>query len=283
MRVVSQIAEVREAVQSYKAAGERVGFVPTMGNLHAGHLDLVSRAGKVCERTVASIFVNPTQFDREDDLNAYPRTLEADLEQLKAHGVDLVFCPTPAEMYPQGGLVTQVDIPAISSLLEGSSRPGHFRGVATVVCKLFNIVAPDVAVFGQKDFQQLMLIRQMVADLDLPVEIIGAPTVRESDGLAMSSRNNRLTAGQRQLAPHLNRVLRDLEAQLKSGETGFDALEQQAMSAVESAGLRPDYITVCDASTLMSPKQGDKNLVILAAAYLGDIRLIDNIPVTLSE
>ena len=282
MRVISYIAELREAVQAFKAAGERVGFVPTMGNLHAGHLDLVSRAGQICERTVASIFVNPTQFDREDDLNAYPRTLEADLKHLEAQGVDLVFYPNASEMYPQGGLVTQVDIPSLSSLLEGSSRPGHFRGVATVVCKLFNIVAPDVAVFGQKDFQQLMVIRQMVADLNLPVEIIGAPTVREADGLAMSSRNNRLTPDQRSLAPNVNRVLRIIETKLKAGEKAFEALQQQAMADLERAGLKPDYITVCAAKTLMPATEEDNDLVILAAAYLGDIRLIDNIPVSLS-
>lgn len=282
MRVISQISELREAVQAFKVAGERVGFVPTMGNLHAGHLDLVSRAGKLCQRKVVSIFVNPTQFDRADDLSAYPRTLEADLKHLDAQGVDLVFYPNASEMYPQGGLVTQVDIPSLSSLLEGSSRPGHFRGVATVVCKLFNIVAPDVAVFGQKDFQQLMVIRQMVADLNLPVEIIGAPTVREADGLAMSSRNNRLTPEQRSLAPNISRVLRKLEEQLKSGERGFEALQQQAVVDLEYAGLKPDYITVCNAATLTPAAQIDKDLVILAAAYLGDIRLIDNVPVSLS-
>lgn len=282
MRVISQISELREAVQAFKVAGERVGFVPTMGNLHAGHLDLVSRAGKLCQRKVVSIFVNPTQFDRADDLSAYPRTLEADLKHLDAQGVDLVFYPNASEMYPQGGLVTQVDIPSLSSLLEGSSRPGHFRGVATVVCKLFNIVAPDVAVFGQKDFQQLMVIRQMVADLNLPVEIIGAPTVREADGLAMSSRNNRLTPEQRSLAPNISRVLRKLEEQLKSGERGFEALQQQAVADLEYAGLKPDYITVCNAATLTPAAQTDKDLVILAAAYLGDIRLIDNVPVSLS-
>lgn len=282
MRVISQIAELREAVQAFKVAGERVGFVPTMGNLHAGHLDLVARASQVCERTVASIFVNPTQFDREDDLNAYPRTLEADLKHLEAQGVDVVFYPNASEMYPQGGLVTQVDIPALSGLLEGASRPGHFRGVATVVCKLFNIVAPDVAVFGQKDFQQLMVIRQMVADLNLPVDIVGAPTVREADGLAMSSRNNRLTPDQRALAPNLNRVLRGIEAKLKAGEKTFEVLQQQAMADLACSGLRPDYITVCAAKTLMPATEAEKELVILAAAYLGDIRLIDNIPVSLS-
>ena len=282
MRVISQISELREAVQAFKASGERVGFVPTMGNLHAGHLDLVSRAGNLCERKVVSIFVNPTQFDRADDLNAYPRTLEADLKHLDSQGVDLVFYPNAAEMYPQGGLVTQVDIPSLSGLLEGSSRPGHFRGVATVVCKLFNIVAPDVAVFGQKDFQQLMVIRQMVADLNLPVEIVGAPTVREADGLAMSSRNNRLTPGQRSLAPAISRVLRKLEEQLKSGERGFEVLQQQAVADLEHSGLKPDYVTVCNAATLTPAAQADKDLVILAAAYLGDIRLIDNVQVSLN-
>jgi len=282
MQVITSIAELRAAIQAFKSNGDKVGFVPTMGNLHEGHLDLVRRASEKAQCTVVSIFVNPTQFDREDDLTAYPRTMKDDLVKLEAIGTDIVFCPEPKEMYPHGGLVTQVDVPAIGSLLEGSSRPGHFCGVAPVVCKLFNIVSPDVAVFGQKDFQQLMLIRQMVADLDMPLEIIGAPTVREKDGLAMSSRNNLLTTEQRVLASELNRLLEQIEAKLLDGNKAFEVLQEESVRALVSAGFRPDYVKVCNAKTLQLAEQRDSELVILAAAFLGDIRLIDNIPVTVS-
>lgn len=280
MRVITRIAELHEAIADYKQQDERVGFVPTMGNLHAGHLDLVDKAMAQSDRVVVSIFVNPTQFDRSDDLVAYPRTMNEDLAQLARLGVDLVFSPEPAEMYPHGGLVTEVDVPAISHLLEGESRPGHFKGVATVVCKLFNIVMPDVAVFGQKDFQQLALIKQMVTDLDMPIEIIGAPTVRESNGLAMSSRNNRLSTEQLRIAPLLYQVLKQLEAQLRQGD--FNLLAQQdAMQALAESGFKPDYIKVCSATTLLPANESDQDVVILAAAYLGDIRLIDNLQVSL--
>jgi len=282
MQLITSIAQLRATIKRYKQSGETVGFVPTMGNLHAGHLDLVSRAGERTNRTVVSIFVNPTQFDRQDDLDKYPRTMEADLAKLEEMGVDLVFSPDAKEMYPHGGLVTQVDIPEISRLLEGSSRPGHFCGVATVVCKLFNIVQPDVVVFGQKDFQQLMLIRQMVADLDMPLEVLAAPTMRETDGLAMSSRNNRLSEEQRQLAPQLQRVLQHIEIQLSEGDKAFETLESQAIQELASLGFKPDYIHICNAQSLLAATELDKELVILAAAYLGDIRLIDNIPLQLA-
>ncbi|RVU81785.1 pantoate--beta-alanine ligase [Leucothrix sargassi] len=282
MQVIKTIAQLRAAIHSFKLNGHKVGFVPTMGNLHEGHLDLVKRASEKAGCTVVSIFVNPTQFDRKDDLDAYPRTMEADIAKLEAIGTDIVFCPEPEEMYPHGGLVTQIDVPSITTLLEGESRPGHFSGVATVVCKLFNIVAPDLAVFGQKDFQQLMLIRQMVADLDMPLEIIGAPTVRGQDGLAMSSRNNRLTPEQRALAPELNKILVGIEQQLLQGNTEFDSLQSQANQALIEAGFKEDYIKICRAKTLHYAQKGDRELVILAAAFLGDVRLIDNIPVTLS-
>ena len=281
MQVITSIAQLRKAINTVKSKGHVVGFVPTMGNLHEGHLDLVKRAADKAQCTVVSIFVNPTQFDRADDLDAYPRTMEADLAKLEGIGTDIVFCPEPKEMYPHGGLVTQVDVPAIGSLLEGSSRPGHFCGVATVVCKLFNIVAPDLAVFGQKDFQQLMVIRQMVADLDMPLEIIGAPTMREKDGLAMSSRNSRLTAEQREISPVLNKLLEQLKAKLLEGNKAFEALQEEVTSALAEAGFKPDYIKVCNAKTLQLAKQGDNELVILAAAFLGDVRLIDNVPLTL--
>lgn len=282
MQIVHSIAQLRAILQNYRLAGESVGLVPTMGNLHAGHLDLVRIAGDHAVRKVVSIFVNPTQFDKKDDLDKYPRTLKEDLAKLDSMGVDLVFAPEPAEMYPHGDLVTLVDVPGIGSLLEGSSRPGHFRGVATVVTKLFNIVSPDVAVFGQKDFQQLMLIRQMVSDLDMPIEIVEAPTMREPDGLAMSSRNNRLSEAQRALAPNLQRVLKQIEIQLSEGVKTFGALQEAAMAELDALGFRSDYVRICQAQTLQPAQPEDKSLVILAAAYVGEVRLIDNIPVQLT-
>ena len=281
MQIVHSIAQLRAIIRNYRLAGDTIGLVPTMGNLHEGHLDLVKRLEVESTRKVVSIFVNPTQFEKQDDLDKYPRTMEEDLAKLEALGVDLVFSPEPDEMYPQGRLVTQVDIPEISCLLEGSSRPGHFRGVATVVTKLFNSVAPDVAVFGQKDFQQLMLIRQMVADLDMPIQIIAAPTMRENDGLAMSSRNNRLTVEQRKLAPNVYRVLQHVEIQLSEGVKDFEVLQNTAMAELDGLGFKSDYISICNANTLKTADSADKELVILVAAYLGEIRLIDNIPVQL--
>ena len=282
MQVVHSIAQLRAIIKNYRLAEDTIGLVPTMGNLHEGHLELVARAGEETSRQVVSIFVNPTQFEKQDDLDKYPRTMEEDLVKLDALGVDLVFAPEPSEMYPQGRLVTHVDIPEISCLLEGSSRPGHFRGVATVVTKLFNIVAPDVAIFGQKDFQQLMLIRQMVADLDMPINVIASPTRRENDGLAMSSRNNRLTAEQRQLAPNVYRVLQHVEIQLSEGIKDFESLQKAAMAELDELGFKSDYVSICNANTLLAAQEADKELVILVAAYMGEIRLIDNIPVQLT-
>ena len=282
MRVITIIAELRDIVKTYKQNSERVGFVPTMGNLHQGHLDLVKKSSANADRTVVSIFVNPTQFDQAGDLDAYPRTLQEDLEQLDGLGVDLVFSPESVEMYPHGGLVTEVDVPNISSLHEGRSRPGHFRGVATVVCKLFNIVRPDLAVFGQKDFQQLALIRQMVSDLDMPIEIIGAPTVREDDGLAMSSRNSRLTSGQRKISANIYRMLKRLEEKIITGSRNYKHLQDEAAKALSDLGFSPDYILVCNANSLKVADENDQDLVILLAAYLGEVRLIDNIRVSLA-
>ena len=282
MQVIQTISELRDTISSYKKNNEIIGFVPTMGNLHAGHLDLVDKSLSKANRTVVSIFVNPTQFDQSSDLEAYPRTMEEDLAKLKAVGVDIVFAPRAKEMYPQGGLVTEVDVPKISVLHEGSSRPGHFRGVATVVCKLFNIVAADIAIFGQKDFQQLSLIRQMVSDLDIPIEIIGAPTVRDPDGLAMSSRNGRLNVEERELAPNLYRVLKQIEKVIVSGKKEYVEAQNEAMSELSELGFKPDYIEVCNADTLNVAAQDDTNLVILAAAYLGEVRLIDNLQISLS-
>jgi len=282
MRVIKTVAELRGIIKAYKQNNESVGCVPTMGNLHAGHLDLVAKALAKADRTVVSIFVNPTQFDKADDLEAYPRTMQDDLAHLERLGVDLVFAPTPKEMYPHGSLVTEVDVPNISRIHEGDSRPGHFKGVATVVCKLFNIISPDIAIFGQKDYQQLSLIRQMVSDLNIPTEIIGAPTIREDDGLAMSSRNNRLSKDQRKLASGLYRVLKQLEEKILSGDRNYSESQTEAVQKLSEAGLEPDYILVCNSETLQIAGENDRNLVILAAAYLGEVRLIDNLQISLA-
>lgn len=281
MQVIQTISELRDLINSYKLAGNTIGLVPTMGNLHAGHLNLVEKSLSKVNRTVVSIFVNPTQFEQSSDLESYPRTMDEDLAKLDALGVDIVFAPQVQEMYPQGGLVTEVDVPKISVLHEGSSRPGHFRGVATVVCKLFNIVSADMAIFGQKDFQQLALIKQMVSDLDIPIEIIGAPTVRDDDGLAMSSRNGRLTVEQREIAPHLYRMLKQIEKRVLSGDRNYVEAQDNAMRQLSALGFNPDYIQVCNAHTLNAASSVDMDLVILAAAYLGDVRLIDNLQMSL--
>jgi pantoate--beta-alanine ligase len=283
MQVLAQIAQVRAQIKTWRQAGETIGFVPTMGNLHAGHMALVARAHELATKVVVSVFVNPTQFDRAEDLAAYPRTLEADCAQLAANDCDLVFTPTPTTMYPQGNLTTKVDVLGISSLLEGASRPGHFMGVATVVCKLFNIVQPDVAVFGEKDFQQLMLIKQMVRDLDMDIQIVGLPTVREAAGLAMSSRNGYLTSEERQRAPAFNRILREVSADLQQGYTDYAALQAKAMQALTAAGFKPDYIEIRRAYDLQVPTINDTKLVILGSAWLGKARLIDNIPLALKN
>ena len=283
MIIVQAIDALREELSAWRKAGETVAFVPTMGNLHAGHMALVERARQLGSKVVVSIFVNPTQFDRKEDLAAYPRTLAEDCAQLQTAGAAMVFTPTPAMMYPAGGLATRVEVPGISELLEGAARPGHFTGVATVVCKLFNLVQPDVAVFGEKDFQQLMLIRQMVRDLDMNIRIEGLPTVREADGLAMSSRNGYLTAAERQLAPGFNRVLREVVDALHKGRHDYAFLQADAAKSLESRGFRPDYVEIRRAFDLLPPEQGDSDLVVLGSAWLGKARLIDNLPLTLKN
>ena len=281
MDTVTRVDELRACVATWRRSGERVALVPTMGNLHAGHLDLVQRARERAVRTVVSIFVNPLQFGPQEDLAAYPRTLEADRQQLEEAGADLLFAPEVEEVYPGGqGVQTRVEVPAISDILCGASRPGHFSGVATVVCKLFNMVQPDLAVFGEKDFQQLMVIRRMTADLSMPVEIVGAPTVREPDGLAMSSRNGYLSEGERRQAPQLQRILRSAAEALGRGET-VATVESQAADGLAAAGFEPDYFSVRRATDLGLPRSGDRELVILAAARLGRARLIDNLTVDL--
>ena len=280
MKTVTTIAAVREQVRAWRAQGHRVAFVPTMGNLHAGHVSLLTAAKSHGQRFVASIFVNPMQFGPNEDYAHYPRTPDDDQRMLEHAGCDLMFMPDVAEIYPNGAEhAARVEVPSLSAILEGAVRPGHFQGVATVVTKLFNIVEPHVAVFGEKDFQQLAVIRRMVADLCMPVEIVGAPTVRESDGLAMSSRNQYLTPEERQTAPVIHQCLVEARRRLESGED-INAVEQGGIAALNAAGLRPDYFTVRDPLTLAPATAQARDLVVLVAARLGRPRLIDNLRVS---
>ncbi len=277
MENVATIAAVRERLQTARSAGRTVGFVPTMGNLHAGHLALVDALRPQCGLLVASIFVNPLQFGPNEDLDAYPRTLAEDEAALSERGVDLLFAPSVEEVYPDGTtLQTRVSVPGLGDILCGASRPGHFDGVATVVTKLFQIVTPDFAAFGRKDFQQLTLIRRMVRDLSMAVTIVDVPTSRASDGLALSSRNGYLTSDERARAPALYRSIEKAAARIESGDAAFDDITAEAMASLEQAGFRPDYFTIRNRDTLAEPGPRDRELVILAAAWMGRTRLIDN-------
>ena len=279
MKLIDSINEMQFLSSDWKLDDQRIGFVPTMGNLHAGHLSLVEKARAECDKVVVSIFVNPLQFDDGQDFSKSPRTLDDDKEKLSALNIDAVFVPEESELYPQGKDATsKVEVPGISIILEGASRAGHFVGVTTVVNKLFNIVQPDVALFGEKDFQQLLIIQQMVADLNMPVDIISMPTAREADGLAMSSRNNRLAKAQRETAPLLHQALQELRKEILEGGD-FPSAKQLAFEQLTAAGFKPDYIELRDAITLGEVSAETKEKVILAAAQLGDIRLIDNLRV----
>ena len=281
METVTRIADVRERVARWQREGQRVAFVPTMGNLHPGHISLIELARKRGDRFVASIFVNPMQFGPNEDFAHYPRTPQKDERMLADAGCDLMFMPEVAEIYPEGsGRGTRVVVPELSGILDGEFRPGHFDGVSTVVAKLFSIVAPDIAVFGEKDFQQLAIIRRMVADLCIPIEIVGAPTVREADGLAMSSRNQYLTAEERKVAPQLQAALSRAVKRIGTGEKDFAAIERTELDTITRAGFRPDYFSVRDAKTLAAPAADAHHLVVLVAARLGKARLIDNLQVT---
>ncbi|NOH24494.1 pantoate--beta-alanine ligase [Vibrio europaeus] len=277
MQTFAEIAALREQIKQYKRDGRKVAFVPTMGNLHEGHLTLVRKAREHAEIVVVSIFVNPMQFDRADDLNNYPRTLEDDLAKLGGEGVEVVFTPTPEIIYPNGvENQTSVEVPGLSNILEGASRPGHFRGVATVVSKLFNIVQPDAACFGEKDFQQLAVIRKMTEDLAMDIEIIGVPTVREMDGLAMSSRNGLLTIDERQRAPVLARTMRWISSAMRGGRDDYASVIEDASDQLRAAGLQPDEIFIRDARTLQAITADTTQAVILMSVFLGKARLIDN-------
>lgn len=277
MQTFAEIAALREQIKQFKRDGRTIAFVPTMGNLHEGHLTLVKKARELADIVVVSIFVNPMQFDRADDLNNYPRTLEADLSKLTGEGVELVFTPTPEVMYPEGlDKQTFIEVPGLSHMLEGASRPGHFRGVATIVTKLFNVVQPDFACFGEKDFQQLAVIRQMTTDLALDIQIVGVATVREMDGLAMSSRNSNLTMDERQRAPVLARTMRWISSAIRGGRDDYASVIEDATDQLRAADLQPDEIFICDAKTLQAITSESTQAVILMSAFLGKTRLIDN-------
>lgn len=281
MDTVTTIAAVRERVRGWRREGLRVAFVPTMGNLHAGHMSLIEAARRHGERFIASIFVNPMQFGPNEDFAHYPRTPVEDARMLAAAGCSLMFMPDASEIYPYGSeRATRVEVPVLSRLLDGEFRPGHFEGVSTVVAKLFHIVEPDLAVFGEKDFQQLTVIRRMVAELCMPIEIVAAPTVRDADGLAMSSRNQYLTVAERALAPKIYATLQAAAQRVRSGDGDFTSIERSGFQALESAGFRPDYFSVRQAADLAPATPAARELVVLTAARLGRSRLIDNVQVT---
>ncbi|HGY7762757.1 TPA: pantoate--beta-alanine ligase [Escherichia coli] len=277
MLIIETLPLLRQQIRRLRMEGKRVALVPTMGNLHDGHMKLVDGAKARADVVVVSIFVNPMQFDRPEDLARYPRTLQEDCEKLNKRKVDLVFAPSVKEIYPNGTEThTYVDVPGLSTMLEGASRPGHFRGVSTIVSKLFNLVQPDIACFGEKDFQQLALIRKMVADMGFDIEIVGVPIMRAKDGLALSSRNGYLTAEQRKIAPGLYKVLSSIADKLQAGERDLDEIITIAGQELNEKGFRADDIQIRDADTLLEVSETSKRAVILVAAWLGDARLIDN-------
>ena len=276
MQIHSSIPDLRAALTNCG----RIVFVPTMGNLHAGHISLMQQARAFGDTVVASIFVNRLQFGPSEDFDKYPRTFEADCAKLREAGVDVLFAPTETDLYPEPQQY-QVDPPEIQNQLEGEFRPGHFRGVATVVLKLFNIVQPQVAVFGKKDYQQLMVLRNMTRQLPLPIEIIGGETVRADDGLALSSRNGYLTPAERAEAPRLSRTLNEIRLAVLAGERDFAKLEQKAATQLDAHGWQTDYVALRRQSDLQSPQPGDRQLVVLAASRLGTPRLIDNLEISI--
>ncbi len=277
MLIIETLPLLRQQIRRLRMEGKRVALVPTMGNLHDGHMKLVDEAKARADVVVVSIFVNPMQFDRPEDLARYPRTLQEDCEKLNKRKVDLVFAPSVKEIYPNGTEThTYVDVPGLSTMLEGASRPGHFRGVSTIVSKLFNLVQPDIACFGEKDFQQLALIRKMVADMGFDIEIVGVPIMRAKDGLALSSRNGYLTTEQRKIAPGLYKVLSSIADKLQAGERDLDEIIAIAGQELNEKGFRADDIQIRDADTLLEVTEKSKRAVILIAAWLGDARLIDN-------
>lgn len=281
MNVISDIDELREELRAWHRQGDHIALVPTMGNLHAGHVSLVELARQHAERVVVSVYVNPTQFGAGEDFDEYPRTLERDTMRLRKIGADILFIPDDEAVYPFGhDCATVVSVPGLTENFCGASRPGHFDGVTTVVARLFAIVRPDAAVFGQKDYQQQLIIRYMTEDLQLPIRIITGPTVREDDGLAMSSRNSYLSDEERATAPLLYAVLSDIGEELQSGRREFSDLEKEGVRRLEDGGFDVDYLAIRRAQNLEQPDRDCDELVVLAAAELGAARLIDNVVVT---
>ncbi|MEY3713124.1 MAG: hypothetical protein RL321_744 [Pseudomonadota bacterium] len=280
MQRVSSVQQLRQSVAAWRAAGDRIALVPTMGNLHDGHMALFRQAYKHAKRLIVSSFVNPMQFGPSEDYERYPRTPDADSEILRRSGCDILFSPDVSEVYPRGlAFATRVQVPGFSEILDGEFRPGHFEGVASVVMRLFSMVQPDVAVFGEKDYQQLLVIRRMVADLFLPVEIVGSPTVRAPDGLALSSRNIYLSEDERAIAPKLYEELRRVAVAIDTDDESakdLQALETEARRTLRAAGFKVEYFTIRSANTLLTPSLSESELVILVAARLGRARLIDN-------
>ncbi len=282
MYQATSVIELRQYIQHWKNHGKSIAFIPTMGNLHQGHISLIEKGQSLCDHTICSIFVNPMQFGPNEDFNHYPRTLERDIDQLETIGCDLVYLPAASELYPDGlEKITQVQVTDLTGVFEGAHRPGHFTGVATIVLKLLNIVRPDVSIFGKKDFQQYRVISKMVEDLNLEVDIIGAETTREPNGLATSSRNQYLSADQKELASLIYRTLKESAASITAGENTFDKLEQRAIERLNQAGFETDYFCVCNVETLETASPEDRRLVILVTARLGETRLLDNIEVDL--
>jgi len=280
MNTVHTIEALRNTVQQQRKNGKKIVFVPTMGNLHEGHIELVTQGLKQGDFVITSIFVNPLQFGANEDLDSYPKTLEQDQEKLATAGNHLVFAPSASEIYPKGmDDQSKVIVPNITDRHCGESRPGHFTGVSTVVTMLFNMVQPDIAIFGEKDFQQLAVIRKMVKDLFLPIKIIGVPTVRESDGLAKSSRNGYLSTEERAIAPKLRQILNSIAQEIREGQQDFTSLTAKAQEQLEKNQFKNDYFNIADSETLKPASEKTQSIIILAAAFLGTTRLIDNITV----
>jgi pantoate--beta-alanine ligase len=282
MYQATSFTELHQYVQQWKEHGQSIAFIPTMGNLHAGHMSLIEKGQSLCDRSICSIFVNPMQFGPNEDWDHYPRSLESDIAQLEASGCDLVYLPSASELYPDGlDKISQVQVTDLTENYEGAHRPGHFTGVATVVLKLFNIVKPDVSVFGKKDYQQYRVISKMVADLNLEVQIIGQETTREASGLATSSRNQYLDQAQTETAAMIYRLLQQTAQQIDQGERDFEMLQQSAINTLDGAGFKTDYFCICNAETLLPATADDRDLVILVTAAIGPTRLLDNIEVSL--
>lgn len=282
MKKIHSIDKLRNVLAEWREAGDTIALVPTMGNLHKGHMSLISLAANYAEHVIVSIFVNPTQFGPNEDYASYPRTLEVDSRKLARAGVDILFAPTLEDMYPRGiEDAAQVFVPGLSDQLCGEFRPGHFLGVTSVVCRLLNICMPDVAVFGNKDYQQLIILRRMVEDLHIPVKLLAGETERDANGLALSSRNSKLDKAQQAIAASIHNALEEAAAALRAGGSAPGDLEKAAIEQIGAAGLEPEYVAIRNAADLSVPKKNASRLAVLAAARLGDVRLIDNVLVQL--